>query len=1172
MIYQTISSLRTLLLRNLKRGYFKVILLSILFLGAILFQTLYGSWLQSSLAQNLRAIDSSKTPFFDTMVLLQPETDLVLFSSYPPFRKNNNISVWPYSVIIEKQAFKTVGNGPKGDIDLLSIDDLTPFYPDNLQGRLPENESEILLPLSYAETANAFINQEISLSQKWVSGEYIEAVSVKMTIVGIYNDTELLFKPAFVHRSTASRLLGTDKPNCILIQIVDKERGNISVDALVAYMKEVYPKDHIISSLTLNEMSSSLIQQRNTSSSSLMILFHLFQFISIQTVILLDFQKRRSEIASLKCIGISFYQLIIIYFFEHAIPYCLGAMAAYLTFWGALSYLPWLDTLELGSILQSASQASLISLVLLLGSLCFPLLTSHIANINQLLFSRRIPIRTIFINHLDKPSRDLINREQNENVRLIQLPSGYDADGMMILKSVGNMVKKGETIAARESWFGYEMIEWQAWCDGEIIEINRNGIIAIRPSINNTPFYQYQLPHSEEKASKSTIETRLYDESSTNNEVNSYAKIRKKLCDMFGLVSPLTKGKHLVIITILLASLTTVAYFMVPWRSADNVEFITQELTLASLRNVVKATGRINSQYISEVINTSIGKIEEINFAEGDYVEQGQTLVKLSNTNLNSNLQQARYELSKATLLYEQSRQGHSNGAGDVQLAMMKILEFETELEMIRKTLSRSQIRATDIGYVTDVHVQVDDFVSANNLLFSIHYLGKENSKESGVLLQQAKANLSLQDNNLSKLKIYAPYDGQIDNILVALNDIVDNYTPLLGMRHLSEQGQNHAVNLQLEQAKLMLKEAERNLNNLQVLAPLTGRITEINLLPGDSVSKAASFGLISDDRQMIVRVDVPQSYINGVAVGNKAEIMIANSAKNYNGVVSSVTRQGQQNSNNYLVTYSVDISIENDGSLYAGMSAIVDITSSDATFRSVSSLRGILYNEVSKSISPQVEGELVELLAKNDDWVLQGQVIAIVKNDVLESVYYQALAALYAIEVELIKAPFYAVVDNIAIKPGDTVKQGQLLMELGSDSLLAEYTQALMAYDNLLNYTIGNTEIYTPSQGVIETLFVNKGDYFVEGQLLAEVSFKELELKEQSLHLSLMQARSELETLIQNPEASELANLRFAMEQAAAKLEACEEQVNSLTIRALTSGYIFVRHMPIKGEYLHDK
>jgi predicted deacylase len=49
-----------------------------------------------------------------------------------------------------------------------------------------------------------------------------------------------------------------------------------------------------------------------------------------------------------------------------------------------------------------------------------------------------------------------------------------------MMKSIGDRVKKGETIALQEQWFGYLLLEWKASCDGEIVAIESGGLITIR--------------------------------------------------------------------------------------------------------------------------------------------------------------------------------------------------------------------------------------------------------------------------------------------------------------------------------------------------------------------------------------------------------------------------------------------------------------------------------------------------------------------------------------------------------------------------------------------------------------------------------------------------------------------------------------------------------------------
>ena len=73
----------------------------------------------------------------------------------------------------------------------------------------------------------------------------------------------------------------------------------------------------------------------------------------------------------------------------------------------------------------------------------------------------------------------------------MKIPAIAEKDNsLLLLKSLGDRVKQGETIAYQERLLGYITVEWRAFCDGEIVLIESNGTIGIRPD-DSERFYPY---------------------------------------------------------------------------------------------------------------------------------------------------------------------------------------------------------------------------------------------------------------------------------------------------------------------------------------------------------------------------------------------------------------------------------------------------------------------------------------------------------------------------------------------------------------------------------------------------------------------------------------------------------------------------------------------------------
>jgi len=124
-------------------------------------------------------------------------------------------------------------------------------------------------------------------------------------------------------------------------------------------------------------------------------------------------------------------------------------------------------------------------------AIALPVVTARVATINQLLFSRRIPLASRQIASMEKAQSGLVYRERVENIRIIKLLPPEEAQDVLMLKSVGDVVKQGEVVAFQETWFGLYILEWIAPCDGTVIAREQSGVIGISPEDKDAPFFPY---------------------------------------------------------------------------------------------------------------------------------------------------------------------------------------------------------------------------------------------------------------------------------------------------------------------------------------------------------------------------------------------------------------------------------------------------------------------------------------------------------------------------------------------------------------------------------------------------------------------------------------------------------------------------------------------------------
>jgi len=126
--------------------------------------------------------------------------------------------------------------------------------------------------------------------------------------------------------------------------------------------------------------------------------------------------------------------------------------------------------------------------------------------------------------------------------------------------------------------------------------------------------------------------------------------------------------------------------------------------------------------------------------------------------------------------------------------------------------------------------------------------------------------------------------------------------------------------------AQAAVDAAQVTLNQVQLTAPFAGKISDVNLLPGDLVSSGTKAFQIDNLTDLFVDLPIAEIDISNIQVGQKASLNFdAIPNKQYNGVVTEVGLVGT--STQGVVNYPVTVQITDpDASVRPGMTAAVSV------------------------------------------------------------------------------------------------------------------------------------------------------------------------------------------------------------------------------------------------------
>lgn len=339
----------------------------------------------------------------------------------------------------------------------------------------------------------------------------------------------------------------------------------------------------------------------------------------------------------------------------------------------------------------------------------------------------------------------------------------------------------------------------------------------------------------------------------------------------------------------------------------------------------IGATGSVRALQSAALIWETSGIVEEINFAVGDRVREGDVIANLLTASMPANVILAQADLQTA----QDAMEDFENSFGDLGISQAQ------------KALADAQ----------------DVYETAARYLNSISNPGRP------VDIDQAQANLVLAQDRLNRAEeAYEPYSGRSEsdlvraNFLLQLTEARQQYdaalrqfnarssgsgsTPIaqaeadlaLAQAQLEIAQKNYddilagPTALQLAAAQARLAAAQASVDMGFIIAPFNGTVTDIYPNQGDQVNAGSNAVQVDDLSTVQVVVEVSEVDINRIQVGQPASVVLdAVQDVQYQGEVVAVALAG--NVTQTGVNFRVVVELEDaDVNVRPGMTAAVNI------------------------------------------------------------------------------------------------------------------------------------------------------------------------------------------------------------------------------------------------------
>ncbi|MFL6373223.1 MAG: efflux RND transporter periplasmic adaptor subunit [Pyrinomonadaceae bacterium] len=300
-----------------------------------------------------------------------------------------------------------------------------------------------------------------------------------------------------------------------------------------------------------------------------------------------------------------------------------------------------------------------------------------------------------------------------------------------------------------------------------------------------------------------------------------------------------------------------------------------------------EATGNLASDESTDVAPNVAGKILEVNFDVGSFVQKGSVLVRL-----------------------------------DPRDAQIRLQQSEAQLEQQRKALDTAQANAEQararLGLAPGVRFSVDNFPQVRSAKANLDLAEKELVR-SQKLLESGDLSRSAYDQRKSQRDALSGQYEDARNGAVVAERAVD-----------SADAQVAAARAAIGTAQSQVDQARKGITDTAILSPISGFISERVADPGEYISPSAPNARICTivrTSPLRLKIDVPEQSIGKVSMGQG--ISLQTSAYPERSFAGTVVRM-LPSLNATARTLTVEAEVPNtDGLLKPGQFATVRITQS---------------------------------------------------------------------------------------------------------------------------------------------------------------------------------------------------------------------------------------------------
>lgn len=338
------------------------------------------------------------------------------------------------------------------------------------------------------------------------------------------------------------------------------------------------------------------------------------------------------------------------------------------------------------------------------------------------------------------------------------------------------------------------------------------------------------------------------------------------------------QSKPIQRVILLMITATALTGAMIAYRISQVKQTLQQSQITAPKIQQITALGRLEPA--SEVVKVSVpmtlskDRVAKLMVQRGERIQKGQVIAILASSDrLTSALKEAQEQVKVTQAELAKVRAGAKSGEIAAQKAEIARLQANLQGEIATQ-------QATSARWEAELNTASADY----NRYLSLHQQGAISASDLDQRrLKRETTQAQLNEIKANKIRTTETVQQQIQQAKATLEQIAE-------IRPVDVQ----AAKAQVEKAEAAVKQAEANLAEATILAPISGRILEIHSKPGETVNDNGIAELAQTD-QMEVVAEVYQTDINKIKAGQLATISSSSLSEKINGTVRLIGLQVSQ-------------------------------------------------------------------------------------------------------------------------------------------------------------------------------------------------------------------------------------------------------------------------------------